>query len=65
MSNEMPNLSGFTDESKYQGMLKNRPNPNIFPSPNRRILGQRIGHSAFINIALIGIFFGVFFTQTK
>jgi hypothetical protein len=61
----MPNLSGFTDESKYQAMLKNRPNPNIFPSPNRRILAQRMGHGAFINIALIGIFFGVFITQAK
>jgi len=58
-------LSGFTDETKYWEMLRNRPNPSIIPSPNRRLLAQRIGSNTLINLALIGILLGLTVTQAK
>ena len=65
MSGDIPRFSGFTDDSKYLNMLKNRPNPLSFPAPNRRILAQRMGHNLIINFAIIGIFSGVCWNEAK
>lgn len=46
-------LFGFTDDTQYLNMIKNRPKLSIVPAANKRIIMQRAGTSFFIS-ALVG-----------
>lgn len=52
-------LTGFTDESKYVRMIKNRPSVSLIPPPNRRILAQWVGTNVFGFSILAAILGGI------
>mgnify|MGYP001364670791 FL=1 len=47
---ETPRLHGFTDDTKYINMIKNRPKLSAIPLPNARLLMQRSGTGLFISV---------------
>lgn len=50
---------GFTDETKYLNMIKNRPSLSVIPQPNRRIISQRWGTNIFANVIFASVLAGI------
>lgn len=63
--NRSEKLEGFTDESRYLSMFRNRPKASIVPLPNTRILAQRTGTSMVFVLGTIAIFGGLFYNQYR
>ena len=49
-------MTNIPDNSKYERMIKNRPNLSIVPKPNKRLISQMVGRSLFINAAFMSAF---------
>lgn len=47
-------IAGFTDETKYLNMIKNRPAASLIPTANLRVISQRRGFN-FFGVAVFGL----------
>jgi hypothetical protein len=58
-------IVGFTDDTKYVNMIKNRPKVSLIPSVNKRILAQKTGSTLLVTVVFGAILAGSFLNQYR